>query len=299
MTINLPDTDTLDLREYLFVDEPRVRMLVSQLRAGVPETSISNTSRSRHLRAGIAALSAGRESKDSSEDVIALSDLHVSMLEEDAEALGALADVSEEVSGREFWGRGGSRKRLKPGMLLRVTAPTRLIDPKSLTRVFRNFEEAVGDGTDNDLTQILDAVDAVDALYGEHLSLSVMPRGEKSPTMSFQGVIDHNAQFTALDRASLFSRMGPAPIELTSILQIARIPNERDESISSTSLMQQLQAGIRPDSTGKLDRRALDQVLTGLMSMIEDHGLQSAPTWPSMAVTPLAIYRHMPPWTAS
>lgn len=30
------------------------------------------------------------------------------------------------------------------------------------------------------------------------------------------------------------------------------------------------------------------------MRMTEDHGLQSAPKWPAIAVTPLAIYRSVP-----
>jgi hypothetical protein len=77
------------------------------------------------------------------------------MLEEDAEALGMLRDVSEEAGDRNFWGRGGARKRLKPGMLVRVTAPTQLIDPHSITQVWRNFTKALS-STDPKMDQALD-----------------------------------------------------------------------------------------------------------------------------------------------
>lgn len=90
-------TEMPDLREYLFVDNARVRMLLSQLQGGAPETSKSATSRSHKLSLGLKILAAEKGDQRSSEDTIALSDLHVSMLEEDSEALNLLRDVSEEA----------------------------------------------------------------------------------------------------------------------------------------------------------------------------------------------------------
>jgi len=82
VTANVPETDLPDLREYLFVDVPRVRMLVSQLRGGAPETTKSVTGRSGRLRASLKLLEGERASQRSEEDTLTLSDLYVSMLEE-------------------------------------------------------------------------------------------------------------------------------------------------------------------------------------------------------------------------
>lgn len=292
MTLNLPGTEIPDIREYLFVDDARVRMLVSQLRGGVPEASTSTRSRSHKLLAGLKFLGAEKGGEQSSEDTIALSDLHVSMLEEDAEALGMLADISEEARDKDFWGRGGQRKRLKPGMLARVTAPTRLMDPQSITQVFRKFNRAI---ESDDAGEFENMLDTIDALYGNHLSLTVLPRGEQSSTNAFVGVIDHQVRFGGLDRGSLFSRLGPDPSELTTIMQIARIPAEATSSASEDRIKEEFEKAFhRRLGDGSLDRNALDQFVTATMKLIEEYGLQSAPLWPSMAITPLAVYRHVP-----
>lgn len=55
-------------------------------------------------------------------------------------------------------------------------------------------------------------------------------------------------------------------------------------------MMQRLQQG----GDDRLDRSAIDDFLTEMMRMTEDYGLQSAPRWPAVAVTPLAIYRQVP-----
>lgn len=289
MSTNLPETDLPDLREYLFVDAPRVRMLVSQFRGGAPETTRSITGRSSRLRASLKILEAERAGQRSEEDTIALSDLYVSMLEEDAEALGFLSDLSGRSSKPGFWTRGGLRRMLEPGMLLRVTASTRLLDASGIARVWRQFQAASGDD-DSDFEAMMTMVEA---LYGENLAVTVMPRGSNEPASAFLGVVGHGTDHVALDRASLLSRLGPDTPALTTIMQLARVPMERANTRPTTALvadiMRRFQAG--GDS---IDRGAFDDFLIEMMRMTEDHGLQSAPRWPAVAMTPLAIYRQMP-----
>lgn len=289
MTTNLPDADVPDLREYLFVDVPRVRMLVSQLRGGAPEIATSTTGRSSRLRANLKLFEGERSKKRSDEDTIALSDLHVSMLEEDAEAVGMLTDLSDRAGNPKFWKRGGLRRSLEPGMLLRVNAPTRLMDPSALVEMWRNFEAAF-DENDVEFEQVMKLVEA---LYGQNLALTVMPCGPHEPGNSFLGVIGHDSDHIALDRASLLSRIGPETPDLTSILQVSRVPTERDNAPSSSALIHQVMQRLNAGGD-RLDRSAVDDFLIEMMRMTEDSGLQSAPRWPAVAVTPLAIYRHMP-----
>lgn len=289
MIANVPESDLPDLREYLFVDAPRVRMLVSQLRGGAPETTKSVTGRSRRLRASLKLLEGERASQRSEEDTIALSDLYVSMLEEDAEIIGMLSDLSDRANKPKFWKRGGLRRTLKPGMLLRVTAPTRLMDASGLVRIWRSFETATG-SDDNDFEGMMAMVEA---LYGENLAVTVMPCGPSEPSGAFLGVIGHGTDYVALDRASLLSRIGPDTPDLTTIMQLARVPTEREDTRAAPAIvadiMRRLQAG-----GDLIDRSAIDEFLLEMMRMTEDHGLQSAPKWPAIAMTPLAIYRQMP-----
>ncbi|WP_280476269.1 DUF6414 family protein [Nocardia asiatica] len=295
MPANLPESDVPDLREYLFVDEPRVKMLVSQLRGGAPERSTLKNGRSARLRVGLKTLGTEHEKDRSEEDTLALSDLFVSMLEEDAEALGMLTDLSERAGKRKFWLRGGLRQTLEPGMLLRVTAPTRLMDASGALQVWRRFDAAnssvnLAGSQNNQMSAVLDMIEA---LYGENLALTVLPCGVDEPDCAFLGVVGHDTESAALDRPSLLSRLGPEAPELTSILQIARTPTERDQGPPPNILIGQMVQRLQ-GQTGFIDRSAIDQLLFGMMRMTEDVGLQSAPKWPAVSVTPLAIYRQVP-----
>lgn len=290
MATNLPESDVPDLREYLFVDAPRVRMLVSQLRGGAPESTTSTTGRSGRLRASLKVLEGERSSQRSEEDTIVLSDLYVSMLEEDAEALGMLGDLSDRASKPKFWKRGGLRRVLEPGMLVRVNAPVRLMDASALIHVWRRFETA-SDKEDADFAQMMSLVEA---LYGDNLALTIMPCGADEPSSAFLGVIGHDTDYVALDRASLLSRIGPETPILTSILQVSRVPTVRDNATSSEVLIAQIMQRLQQGGDDRLHRTAIDDFLVEMMRMTEDYGLQSAPRWPAVAVTPLAIYRQVP-----
>lgn len=264
-------------------------MLVSQLRGGAPETTKAVTGRSSRLRANLKLLEGERSSQRGEEDTIALSDLYVSMLEEDAEAIGMLSDLSDRANKPKFWNRGGLRRTLEPGMLLRVSAPTRMMDASGLVRMWRNFEAATGDDDD----QFEQMMAMVEALYGENLAVTVMPCGPSEPSAAFLGVIGHGTDHVALDRDSLLSRIGPDTPALTTIMQLARVPTERDNTRSAQAVVADVMRKLKAGGDS-IDRSAIDEFLLEMMRMTEDHGLQSAPRWPSVAMTPLAIYRQMP-----
>lgn len=175
-------------------------------------------------------------------------------------------------------------------MLIRTTAPTRLVDAAGLVGIWRSFEDAVGDDDDEFATIMA----MVEALYGRNLAVTVMPCGADQPSNAFLGVIGHDAEYVALDRASLLSRIGPDTPSLTAIMQIARVPTERDNTRSGDALVTDIARQLQSGGKDRLDRSAIDDFLIEMMRMTEDHGLQSAPRWPAVAMTPLAIYRSMP-----
>lgn len=175
-------------------------------------------------------------------------------------------------------------------MLLRVTAPTRLMDTSALHQVFGNFSAAFDD------EELMPMLDVIKALYGDNISLSVMPCGPDEPEKAFLGVIGHNIESAALDRSSMLLRLGPETPELTTIMQVSRVPTERDSAADPMLLMQRAMARAKPSPGAEsIDRQAIDEAVFQLMRLAENYGLQSAPRWPAVAVTPLAIYRHIPP----
>jgi hypothetical protein len=163
------------------------------------------------------------------------------------------------------------------------------MDASGLLKVWRGFEAASG----NEGVEFQRMLAMVEALYGENLSLTVMPCGAGDPTKAFLGVIGQDTESAALDRPSLLSRLGPETPDLTTILQVSRVPTERDRSTPPQTLIMQIMRRFQgsPDS---IDRSAIDDFLFEMMRMTEDYGLQSAPKWPAIAITPLAIYRQIP-----
>lgn len=143
MPTNLPQSEVPDVREYVYVDTNRVRSLLAQMGDGLPDEKANTNSRSSRLRFGTRQAGLERERGGSQSETLALADLHVSMLEEAALALGLLADASDRVQKEKFWLRGKVRAELQPAMLLRITAPTQLIDPNSLMTTLRGFQAAI------------------------------------------------------------------------------------------------------------------------------------------------------------
>lgn len=288
---NLPETEIADLREYIYVDENRVRSLLAQLGNGVlVDREISN-SRSKRLQIGLKGLGFAGESTNSDTERLATADLHVSMFEEDATALGMLSDVSDQVTKPKNWKQGKLRKSLEPGMLLRLTAPTQLFDPESIVDVLRGLD-VFQDEDDDEFTRTLAMADS---LYGKSLALSIRPTDPPDPGCAFLGLISHAQAFLGLQRDLLFSRLGPEAPLLTSIVQIARVPTERDTEPPAMQRLEELGRQISNTGVDNIDRKLLDDMMVQMMRIVEDTGLRSAPKWPSIAVVPLAIYRNIPP----
>lgn len=292
MPNNLPESEIVDLREYIYIDESRVQNLLAQLGDGaLVDREVSN-SRTKRIQANLRLVGAHRDNQASETQRLATADLHVSMFEENATALGMLADVSSHVVKEKAWKQGKLRKKLEPGMLVRVTAPTQLIDPESITGVLREFA-TFSDDHDQQFDEMLNMAGA---LYGECLSLSIRPTESEDARCAFLGLIPHSHSFMGLQRDLLFSRMGPETPRLTSILQVARVPTERDTSQPAMQQLEQIASRIEKLSDDSLSRELFDDLMVQMGRAVEDVGLRSAPKWPAIAVIPLAIYRHvMPP----
>lgn len=149
--------DTIFLREYVYVDVDRVRGLASQLYDGVPERATNVVARQKKLEMDVKILRGGNSAgvEDSTER--SLADSLFKDLETDLEALGLLADVSEDLTKKVAWEK--IEAIAAPGRILRVTAPGTLFHPAQMS------EAIVGMAT---------------AAHGLE-DLGVGPEGENSP----------------------------------------------------------------------------------------------------------------------
>ena len=143
------------LRDTLYMDSERVRALLAQVRGGVVDAVVerwgSNTE--QRLGARVFGLEGGRNLLDeaSTEQTTTLQDALLDVFEESAEATSLFSDAVLDDTGS--WRSGGLHALLAPGELVRVTAPTQIIDAQhvagEITRAlelihnFAFFQEAV------------------------------------------------------------------------------------------------------------------------------------------------------------
>lgn len=291
MTKNLPESNDPDLRDYLYIDRPRVGSLLAQFANGLPEERSEGNSRSSKLKVSIQqAFSIERGIDRSDTQTLALADLHVSQLEEDAEALGLLGDVSEVVLKRKNWLRGKVRANLKPGMLLRITAVTQISDVSSILDSFKSLSSAFSAGG-NDFDSL---VDQIHALYADSITISIRTGESDDFQIGFVGEIPHKHNFGPMRRELLLSQIGPNATELTTLMQIAAVPTENDQGQSPENLLAEISSKFSNSVNNRvLDRGVLDQFLTALGGILANSGFVAAPRWPAISVIPLAIYRNI------
>lgn len=291
MVNNLPESEVPDVREYIYVDTDRVRSLLAQMSDGLPDEKATTTSRSSRLRLGLRAAGMEKARDTSDSERLSLADLHVSLLEEAGTALGLISDLSDRVSREKFWLRGKVRNQLQPGMLIRVTAPTLLVDPSSIMKTLRGFQTAIGDA-DPSFAQFLSMIEV---LYGTGIALSIRPGENASTRSAFVGIIPVDHGFAPMVHDLLLSRVGPEPTSMTCLVQVARVPTERDDDGTATQRFADLAGRLDRMSGDTLDRGLLDSVISQMGGVLEEAGFAAAPKWPAISVLPLALYRNILP----
>lgn len=276
------------VREYLYVDTPRVRTLLAQLSSGLPEERKSE--QTKKWTASLTDLGGPQHDEGVREqEVRSLADLHVAMLEEAAQYADMLLDVSEVSKKAKNWNRGRIHKALNPGSLIRVTAPTSIIYPASFAASATAMDSlSEDDSFSQDVTKI------VRAMYGDHLTLRIYPCGEDDWEYQYSGVISDPGGYLSGEKAVLFSRLGADPQEWTTIASISRVP-ERDHAAPTVRLervVQTLQGVLERE---EMSRRVLEKMIQESSRAMEGMGLTEAPVWPAVAVIPIAVYRQIRP----
>lgn len=296
MVNNLPTSEIPDIRDYLFIDRQRVGSLLAQFADGLPEERTETLTRTSRLKASLASVfSLEKERGLSDSQTLALADLHVSQLEETAEALGMLGDVSEQIRKRKNWLRGRVRARIEPGMLLRVNAPTQIADVSNVLSRFGQITDAM-DGFDSKAGEqnFAQIVEAVKSMYTNSILVSVRAAGEDDYETGFVGEIPCDFEFGPMRKDLILSQVGTEPIQLTTLFQVSSVPTSKDEGKSLGTLkMEFQQLASRISTSDGIDRRSLDRIMSAVGGILAHTGFVSAPKWPAISIIPLAVYRNV------
>lgn len=310
------------LLDYLYVDVARIRSYLAQLAGGVPTTASEalEHARSRTVEASV-PVAKGRGSSVTSErweTTRSLGDLIVPAFEEEATAAGYLIDVSGDMCDPDDWYSGQVHRRLPVGSILRNTGPTRLLDPLHVHERIEQFEGAAsaldrmrsGSGgsqpkkgsrvtpkggapakpaplgaikkTTEPIRQL------VKSLLAGGISLRAFPCGLDHPDCAFGGLLLDRSDYVEPERGALFARHGVTVSDWTVVAVVSRLP-KRTQRLDLDPIDES--AMVRP--SGGINRSGLEGAVVQLLEMMEGFGMREGPTWPSVGVTPLAVYRTM------
>lgn len=313
------------LLDFLYVDVARVRSYLAQLAGGVATTASEALEQTRGLNAEVAVpvVRGGRTSSTSDrwETTRTLGDLIVPAFEEESAAAGYLVDISEDMSDPTSWQSGGVHERLPIGTIFRHSGPTRLLDPLHVSELIEHFEgtaeaidrlsgkssgsqrpkgsgrvtpkggtPAAQAGQLRAMKKVTEPIrNVVKNLLAGGISLRVFPCGPQYPDYGFGGLLLDRSDYIEPERSAVFARHGVTVTDWTVLAVVTRLPTEerrRDlDPIDPTSMVR---------GSGAINRQALEGAILQLLEVIEGLGLSEGPAWPSIGITPLAVYRTIP-----
>jgi hypothetical protein len=127
----------------------------------------------------------------------------------------------------------------------------------------------------------------VGSLLAGGISMRAMPCGENAPDCAFSGVLLDRSAYIEPERAAIFGRFGPTPAAWTLVALVSRF-GSKDAPADF----------VAPPDIGEGARRlSVEELVVRLLAFLEQLGVADAPSWPTIAVTPLALYRVLVPGT--
>ena len=305
------------LREMLYVDTSRVRSYLAQMEQGLPERVQQAEEGMRRWAAGVNVMAfhaeAGRQASRREQTERTLSDLHFAIFEEVATSIGFLTDISDRVVDLDAWTSGRLHASLQEGHVIRVTAPARLTDGEHIIALIKKFSRFSGGtgadpggsgeaaaaeqifaemtngqnaGHDEQFLSELEAM--VRLLFDTGIWVRSMPCGAGHPEACFSGVLLDRSDYIDPERFAIFSRYGSRLREWTVVGSVTRISTPAGPPVSLDNLASE---AMTPQ--GLLDRNRLEDTLSRLLEYCEAQGITEGPRWPSIVITPLAVYRQV------
>jgi hypothetical protein len=252
------------------------------------------------------------------EETRTLGDLIVPHFEEVAESQGFLRDVTDLVSNPDAWITGQIMEEFTEGELLRFTAPTWLIDPEHIGETMERFLDTgsavyglaggsggqgqprpphgrsgrvtprAGQENQGDIKSLKKPMEGLrkvaEGLLAGGITVRSFPCGMDYPNYGFSGMLLGRSDCIDPERVALFSRFGMSASEWTVVASIARFP--RKPSGEPPSL------NVGELSTGPvINRNEVERAYIEMLALFEASGFSAGPVWPSIGITPLAVYR--------
>jgi len=299
------------LREMLYVDTGRVRSYLAQIEQGLPERVQQVEEGMGRWAAGVNVMAVhaevARQSSDRQQTERTLSDLHFALFEEVATSIGFLNDISDLVIDLDAWTSGRLHESLQEGHVIRVTAPTRLTDGEHIIELIKKFTRVMGPaasgaeatsadrvyaamtGAGNTGREVGELEAMVRLLFDTGIWVRCMPCGAEHPEACLTGVLLDRSDYIDPERFAIFSRYGSQLREWTVVGSVTRISTPA--GVPEVSLDTLASAMVTPQ--GLLDRNQFEDSLSRLLEYCEAHGITEGPRWPSIVITPLAVYRQV------
>lgn len=322
------------IRDFLYVDLSRVRSLLAQIAQGSPD-SVTEQSQgawnfAASLSAGPIGVSGGRSSGTGSAETRSLTDVHFALLEESAEALGLLTDVTELTQDSADWYGGRVHAELEEGQLVRVSGPVRLVDSSyiesSLERIDRmldgwadvlmvnsqlagsssppaptkrtggNSQQRAGGGNraDRDRTRAQFKREHLGAAPEMFAALRQLIGSLLEDGISFRAMPAGEDQPNCSFTGTLLDRSEYIEPERGAIFSRLGLKPTRWTIVGIVSRFAPTTIEELSIPSDDFTRANLEILTTSLLDRIEGLGLSSAPSWPGISVIPVAVYRALP-----
>lgn len=326
------------IREFIYVDVDRARVLLSQLSGSVVEgfKLVSESSKDRGLGVSRATYLRGGETHGS-EEAHSLVDSLIPALEELLEANGAVTDISDSIEDDEDMNLEGLNARLASGSVVRLTALGQLFDSTFVAESLAAIFTAVNG---------VSALNAGNTKQSGNAKVAIKPSRDRRQPDAFAHreledlipVIENTDLGFGTDhiRAIVRTTRGifPAGLHLVMSSQqgrtwsaLARLQKDRKYLDAEPDIlfsrygtgkslwtvlgtvghfagaerpdMSKLNDGLVRDDQS-VDRAGFVAMVNGLMEFMGSLGFSSAPSYPGLSIVPIAVYRtvEIGPWPA-
>lgn len=312
----------MTVTDILYLDRPRARRLLGEVEGGVVEQVVNSVAsrRSGHLSGKLPGLieGGGESGGDAKvEETLSIDDALLSVVEETLDQAGLLV-TADGLDDPAAWAEGRIHDQLAPAQVVRVTCQAQLIDPEffasSVHRVIDALETiaifaagtaAMQKGANerkrmaqHHVKQILEGMppelvrqlgDGIRKYFGEGLFIRQLPCGNDHRSYGLLGPLLTGALLD--DRAAMFAKYGAAPSSWTVLSQIATVTSPAAEPGSAI-------AANQDDDGEDVDRPEFERLAGEMMVALEATGVSGGPVWPTITVSPIAVYRSISVQTA-
>ena len=315
------------LKEFFYVDVDRTRSLLAQLQGGVIESLTSETANTLEGSASASLFgiggSGGYTRGSSHQESRSFQEMTFVAFESLADQHDLIADMSEDVSDANRWESGEVHMELQEGQLIRVTCDVQVLDGALFRGRLNRFEQMANGvlslapdptpkhSTPQQRKQLAGAAKAalmggiqsdqleamagfVDAFVGDDIAFRAMVCGPEHLTLGFGGTLLGRREYIQEERESLFGRYGTVASSWTCVMQVAAIPKQNVANPDDDDDVDDDEDAESSDSDSGFDRAQFEGIAINLLAMMEQVGIVDGPRWPTISVTPLAVYRSVP-----